>query len=73
MERQSGLSELSVISWVSAVEGCPLSRVPPYLLGYLCFTQRINFSVDIDSPQLGNIPEYILLPKQCSCIMFMVQ
>ena len=28
MEKQSGLSELSVISWVSAVEGCPLSGVP---------------------------------------------
>ena len=27
---QSGLSELSVISWVSAVEGCPLSGVPLY-------------------------------------------
>ena len=25
MEKRSGLSELSVISWVSAVEGCPLS------------------------------------------------
>ena len=25
---QSRLSELSVISWVSAVEGCPLSSVP---------------------------------------------
>ena len=24
-EGQSGLSELSVISWVSAVEGCPLA------------------------------------------------
>ena len=30
MEGQSGLSELSVISWVSAVEGCPLSGVPLY-------------------------------------------
>ena len=30
MEEQSGLSELSVISWVSAVEGCPLSGVPLY-------------------------------------------
>ena len=29
-EGQSGLSELSVISWVSAVEGCPLSGVPLY-------------------------------------------
>ena len=24
MEGQSGLSELSVISWVSAIQGCPL-------------------------------------------------
>jgi len=30
MEKRSGLSELSVISWVSAVEGCPLSGVPLY-------------------------------------------
>ena len=30
MEGQSGLSELSIISWVSAVEGCPLSGVPLY-------------------------------------------
>ena len=28
MEGQLGLSELSVISWMSAVEGCPLSGVP---------------------------------------------
>ena len=30
MEIQSGHSELSVISQVSAVEGCPLSGVPLY-------------------------------------------
>ena len=33
MEGQSGLSELSVISWVSTVEGvatCPLSGIPLY-------------------------------------------
>ena len=30
MERQLGPSELSVISWVSAIEGCPLSEVPLY-------------------------------------------
>ena len=29
-EKRSGLSELSVISWVSAVEGYPLSGVPLY-------------------------------------------
>ena len=32
MEGQSGLSELSVISWVSAVEGCPLGGVSLYTL-----------------------------------------
>ena len=30
MEGQSGLSELSVLSWVSTVEGCPLRGVPLY-------------------------------------------
>ena len=30
MEIRSGYSELSVISQVSAVEGCPLSGVPLY-------------------------------------------
>ena len=30
MEGQLGLSELSVISWVSAIKGCLLSRVPLY-------------------------------------------
>ena len=30
MEIQSGHSEMSVILQVSAVEGCPLSRVPLY-------------------------------------------
>ena len=30
MEGQSGLSELSVLSWLSAIKGCPLSGVPLY-------------------------------------------
>ena len=30
MEGQLGLSELSVISWVSTFEGCPLDGVPLY-------------------------------------------
>ena len=35
MEGQSGPSELSVISWVSAVEGgCPLSGVPLYFTSF---------------------------------------
>ena len=37
MERQSGLSELSVISWVSAIQGCPLSGVPLYLYREMWF------------------------------------
>ena len=35
MEIQSGHSELSVISQVSAAEGCPLSGVPLYT-NFLC-------------------------------------
>ena len=31
MEGQSGLSELSVMLWVSAIQGCPLSGVPLYV------------------------------------------
>ena len=51
MEGQSGLSELLVILWVSAVEGCLLSRVPLctyihnkllYLL--LCFPVKVFVS-----------------------------
>ena len=34
MEIQSRYSELSVISQVSAIEGCPLSGVPLYILEY---------------------------------------
>ena len=35
MEKRSGLSELSVISWVSAIEGCPLSGAPLYFLSFM--------------------------------------
>ena len=41
MEGQSELSELSVISWVSAVEGCPLSGVPLYI-HCICGQYTIN-------------------------------
>ena len=34
MEGQSGLSELSIISWMSAFQGCPLRGVPLYSLSY---------------------------------------
>ena len=43
MGGQSGLSELSIISWMSAFEGCPLSRVPLYcVFSYLCVSCVIN-------------------------------
>ena len=44
MEGQSGLSELSVISWVSAFEGCPLGGVPLYNAK---MKQRVKKSNDI--------------------------
>ena len=34
---QSGLSGLSVISWVSAIQGCPLSGVPLYYRAMLAW------------------------------------
>ena len=46
MEKQSGLSELSVISWVSAVEGCPLNGVP------LCCACLVYIQVYISIDQL---------------------
>ena len=44
MEKQSGLSELSVISWVSAVEGCPLSGVPLCCACLVCI--QVYISID---------------------------
>ena len=46
MEGQSGHSELSVISWVSAVEGCPLSGVPLYYM-YLADAYSASLSASV--------------------------
>ena len=49
MECQSGLSELSVISWVSAIQGCPLSGVPLYsLILSLCGLHGYEAKANID-------------------------
>ena len=40
MGGQSGLSELSIISWMSAFEGCPLSGVPLYCVQPLVCLMR---------------------------------
>ena len=45
MEMQSGLSELSAISWVSAIEGCPLSEVPLYVVIALFFFAHMNLNI----------------------------
>ena len=47
MEGQSGLSKLSVISWVSAIQGCPLSGVPLYLS-----TDAPDLYLSTDAPDL---------------------
>jgi len=41
MGGQSGLSELSVISWVSAFEGCLLSGVPLYVRAHMCACEGV--------------------------------
>jgi len=40
-EKQLRLSELSIISWVSTVEGFPLSKVPLYTYTEISYT--VNF------------------------------
>ena len=42
MEGLSGLSELSVISWVSAIHGCPLSGVPLYIAVHIVNCLYVN-------------------------------
>ena len=49
MEGQSGLSELSIIMWVSAGEGCLLSRVPLYC-SYTC--SHANADITLSPPNL---------------------
>ena len=62
MERQWGLSELSAILWVSAVEGCPLSGVPLYIISVpytVSDTLSVDFKkkADFEFKKLhGNIP-----------------
>ena len=44
MEEQSGLSELSILSWVSTVEGCLLRGVPLYC-NYMYMYSLIDISI----------------------------
>ena len=64
MEGQSGLSELSVISWVSAFEGCPLSGVPLYSgIGHACTSSRYQavFSPSRPGYEAGNLYSYTVM------------
>ena len=45
MEGQLGLSELSVISWVSTFQGCPLSGVPLYNLSATMYWLQTNYDI----------------------------
>ena len=69
MGGQSGLSELSVISWVSAFEGCLLSGVPLYrfvpIFTLFCFVTNLDKALQLHYPYShailsikthGNIP-----------------
>ena len=49
MEKRSGLSELSVILWVSTIEGCPLSGVPLYMYMYINVLGGGSLTLDLIS------------------------
>ena len=57
MEKRSRLSKVSVISWVSAVEGCPLSGVPVYILASL----RCSLTSTKDSQDIGLSPRFTVI------------
>ena len=48
MEKRSGLSELSVISWVSAIEGCPLSGAPLYTVVHAHVHVPVHTHIHVD-------------------------
>ena len=76
MEGQSGLSELSIISWVSAVEGCLFSGVPLYNISgytfwYQALQENIKKATDTQSPlqeenliHVLNRRKHLTLPKK---------
>ena len=49
---------MSVILWVSAVEGCPLSRVPLYIIS-VPYTVSDTLSVDFKKKQTLNLRNYM--------------
>ena len=64
MERQSGLSELSVISWVSAFQGCPLSG--PGSTVYCSLAKEHPWGKHLTSlPKRG--VGTVLTTKECPC------
>ena len=59
MDVQLGLSDLSVISWVSAIQGCLLSGVPlyPIMFNFTLYVCAENFPVmKIDVPASVGTP-----------------
>ena len=61
-EGQSGLSELSVTSWVSSVEGCPLSGVPLYTQWLWAKKSHWNITWSWLSDALVSLKEALIFP-----------
>ena len=64
MKKRLGLSELSVISWVSAIEGCPLSRVPLYMSNMYTY---IHTGFNTNMVQYGSVISFCSVFVQRSC------
>ena len=84
MEWQSGLSELSIISWVSAIQGCPLSGVPLYTISIKTTLQFYWLRSGVVSPDPFSLhkrvgvwpqdqyPHYTFGLKTCSSFLQLV-
>ena len=68
MEIRSGLLELSVTSHVSAIKGCPLSRVPLYMIakGGASFAYSLCSDHACMHTLIGKDRRYSM---HCRCIM----
>ena len=73
MEGQLGLSELSTISWVSAVEGCSLNGVPLYTVSVLVCVCTLMCDVCsfVSMPQLSSLVVWNVLrgPRDSSHVV----
>ena len=70
MEKRLGLSQLSIISWVSAVEGCLLSEVPLYNIIIQCTRRTFPLdNVTIFTPQRVDLVVTETIALWAGCIL----